>query len=71
MGYTTGEKAEDFIGQTFNNGKLKVVGIEGIRSNVMLFRVTCSICSPDTELYQKGYFTISKSHLKNGRLPCG
>jgi len=66
------QKAEDFIGETFNNGRLRVVGIAGKdKWGISLFKVTCTECSKDPELFPDGYFVSTKSNLKNGRKPCG
>ena len=68
---TKKEKPENFIGKTFNNGKLKVIGIHGKVFHNTTFKVTCEICSPDTELFPLGYFVATKASLKAGRIPCG
>lgn len=65
-------KPEDFIGETFNDGKLKVVGIVGkTKSGNTLYKVTCTECSKDPELFPDGYFVSTKSNLKSGKKPCG
>ena len=69
---TKRQKPEDFIGETFNNGKLKVVGIEGKNKwGTVLFKVTCTECSKDPELFPDGYFVSTKGNLNSGRKPCG
>ena len=65
------EKAEDFIGRTFNDGKLKVIGITGKYRNTTLFKVTCETCLQDPELFPDGYFVSLKGSLVKGALPCG
>lgn len=65
------EKPEDFVGKTFNNGKLTVVGILKRQSKSVLFKVVCTECSKDTELFPLGYFVSSKSDLTSGCIPCG
>lgn len=65
------DKHEDFIGQTFNNGKLKVIAVHGKIGRATVFRVTCDVCSPDTELFPDGYFICTKGNLKAGNKPCG
>lgn len=66
------EKAEDFIGWKSPDGKLEVVGIAGKdKWSVALFKVTCTECSKDKELFPNGYFVSNKSNLKTGRKPCG
>lgn len=65
------EKAEDFIGETFNDGKLKVIGILERRPYGVIYKVTCTECSKDPELFPLGYFTSLKSDLKAGSIPCG
>lgn len=68
---TKKEKPESLIGKTFNNGKLKVVGIHGKSHHNTTFRVVCDVCSKDTELFPFGYFVATKASLKAGRIPCG
>lgn len=65
------QKAEDFIGETFNNGKLKVVGIHSVNKWTTIFKVTCTECSKDPELFPDGYFLARKSNLKSGNVSCG
>jgi hypothetical protein len=66
------QKAEDLIGSTFNNGKLKVIGIEGkTKSFNKIFKVTCTECSKDPELFPLGYFKTTKRKLELGIIPCG
>lgn len=67
------QKPEDFIGETFNNGKLIVVGIADKtgRDGRKLFKVVCTECSKDRELFPDGYFISHKSSLVKGSLPCG
>ena len=46
------EKAEDFIGWKSPDGKLEVVGVIGKnKHNRTLFKVTCTECSKDKEIY--------------------
>lgn len=66
------ETPEDFIGWKSEDGKLKVVGIIGKdKWGVNKYKVTCEVCSLDTELFPEGYFVCSKGELKRGRKPCG
>lgn len=67
------EKPEELIGKFFNNGKLKVVGImeKELRGGPALFKVVCSVCSNDPELFPDGYFLIRKGCLEAGLIPCG
>lgn len=65
------ENSEGFIGKTFNNGNLEIIGVAERKHNNIMFKVICKICSPDKELFPEDYFTISKTHLLNGKLPCG
>lgn len=62
---------DDFIGQTSKDGKLKVIGVAGRYGSHLKYKVTCEICTPDTELFPDGYFTITKGHFLNDRKPCG
>ena len=67
------EKLEDFIGETFNDGKLEVIGIadETGKNGRKLFKVTCTECSKDPELFPNGYFVSYKDDLKRNKKPCG
>lgn len=74
MGYTTGEKAEDFVGWVSPDGNLKVVGIatkDEVKSRSTMFKIECKICSEDLELFPNKYFYARKEHLLNGVKPCG
>ena len=65
-------KAEDFVGWVSPDGKLKVVGIiRKTKGGISIFKVTCTECSKDKELFPDGYFTSSKGHLISGCKPCG
>ena len=64
----------EFIGTTFptpKGGVLEVVGccVERM-GRVALFKVECSICSADVELFPDG-FRGQKSGLVRGKVPCG
>jgi len=65
------QKAEDFIGWISPDGKLEVTGIAGKQGTKTLFKVTCSECSKDPELFPDGYFVSLKQHLVNEQKPCG
>ena len=68
------ETPEDFIGWKSPDGKLEVIGIAGRtgkRNHVALFKVTCTECSKDSELFPDGYFVSNKSNLIRGAKPCG
>lgn len=67
------EKPEDFVGWKSLDGKLEVVGIadERGKNGRKLFKVTCTECSKDKELFPDGYFVSTKGNLKSGRKPCG
>lgn len=67
----TREKPETFVGKTFNNGKLKVIGINGVINRHTMFKVTCEVCSKDKELFPQDYFLSTKGNLEKGKLPCG
>lgn len=64
------EKPEDFIWWKSPDGKLEVVGIAGKLGKDTTFKVTCTECSKDTELFPLGYFVSLKQHLVNGAKPC-
>ena len=66
------QKAEDFIGETFNDGKLKVVGIHSKEPyKAVKFKVICTECSKDKELFPDSYFVSTKGDLEKGAIPCG
>ena len=64
------EKPEDFVGWKSPDGKLEVVGIVGYQNTAALFKVTCTECSKDPELFPDGYFVSTKSNLRLFK-PCG
>ncbi|QDB74103.1 hypothetical protein HWC26_gp190 [Aeromonas phage 2L372X] len=65
------EKPEDLIGWKSLDGRLEVVGIHGKQGTNALFKVTCTECSKDKELFPDGYFIITKRDLVKGKKPCG
>lgn len=65
------QKPEDFIGWRSPDGKLEVIGIAGKRGTNTLFKVTCTECSKDKELFPTGYFVSMKGDLGRRRKPCG
>lgn len=64
------EKPEDFIGWKSEDGKLEVIGIIE-KSKHTKFKVTCTECSKDSELFPDGYFVSQKGNLVDGKKPCG
>lgn len=65
------QKTEDFVGWKSEDGKLEVIGIVK-KSKHTTFKVTCTECSKDKELFPDGYFISTKSNLvNNGSKPCG
>jgi hypothetical protein len=67
------EPAESFVGWVSEDGKLEVIGIAGKdKWRITLFKVICTECSKDKELFPDGYFISTKSNLvNNGNKPCG
>lgn len=67
------EKPEDFIGWKSPDGKLEVIGFadKNGKNGRKLFKVTCTECSKDKELFPDGYFVSTKYDLKDGKRPCG
>ena len=65
------EKGEDLIGWKSEDGKLEVIGIVGKQGKITTFKVTCTECSKDPELFPDGYFISRKGSLINGNKPCG
>lgn len=71
LGYSIGQKSEDFIGWKSDDGNLEVIGLAGKdKFGTQLFKIVCKVCSPDTELFPEGYFISVKKGLKEGRKPC-
>lgn len=68
---TKREKPEDFIGWKSPDEKFEVIGIHGKSYHNTTFKVTCTECSKDPELFPDGYFVSTKWNLKNGKKPCG
>lgn len=64
------QKSEDFIGWKSPDGKLEVIGISGYQKTSALFKVTCTECSEDLELFPASYFISTKGDLLRGRKPC-
>lgn len=60
-------------GATFGKyGHLHIVGWSGTTVNsTKYYVVKCGLCSEDCELFGGGYFKDTKSHLLQGRIPCG
>lgn len=66
------QKAEGFIGWRSPDGKLEVRDVCGKnKHNQTLYKVTCTECSKDKELFPDGYFVSTKGNLVRGRKPCG
>lgn len=64
------DKTNTFIGWKSQDGKLEVIGIAGKQGSAATFKVTCTECSKDKELFPDGYFISTKGNLKNGKKPC-
>ncbi len=67
------EKPEDFVGWKSPDGKIEVIGIadETGKNGRKLFKVICTECSKDKELFPDGYFISTKGNLVYGQKPCG
>ena len=66
------QKAEDFVGWKSDDGLLEAVEIlprEPYRCAT--YKVICTKCSKDKELFPDGYFVSTKGNLVKGRKPCG
>lgn len=71
-GLSLSEKQDSFIGWKSEDGKLEVVGVAGkTRSGHVVYKVTCTECSKDIELFPDRYFTSLKYVLERGSQPCG
>lgn len=62
-------KVDDFIGTTFPTPKGGTITVMS-KLPKNKYMINCSICSKDKELYPDG-FSIGKSNLKSGAVPCG
>lgn len=65
---------DDFVGSIFGEeGQLTVVGWDGERDKggTKLYKIHCTECAEDPELFGGGYFYSTKSNLMLGWLPCG
>ena len=56
----TPQKPEDFIGWKSPDGKLEVIGIIGKQGTNTVYKVTCTECCKDKELFPSGYFVATK-----------
>lgn len=65
------QRAENFIGWKSEDGKLEVIGVAGKQGSITTFKVTCTECSKDPELFPDGYFVSRKGRLVRGQKPCG
>jgi hypothetical protein len=66
------EFSDDFVGSVFGaQGQLEVCARQVKNSPVIKYLVKCTICAKDPELFGEGYFSSTKSHLSNGKYPCG
>ena len=65
------QKPEDFVGWKSPDGKLEVTEIHGKQGRITTFKVTCTDCSKDPELFPDGYFVSTKGNLLKGKKPCG
>lgn len=68
-------KAEDFIGTSIINKKGNVLFILDFhdtkeKSGERKFKVVCSECSKDLELFPEGYFVSTKTNLRANKTPC-
>lgn len=61
----------DFVGWKSSDGFLEVIGIEGRKGHNLYYKVICSSCSKDKELYPVDYFISTKEKLLRGVKPCG
>lgn len=62
---------EDFIGWKSEDGKLEVIGIAGKQGTNTTYKVSCTECSKDKELFPDGCFIVTKGDLVRGQKPCG
>lgn len=66
------EKSKDFIGWKSEDSLLEVVDFYGRDlASRALYKVTCTECSKDPELFPDGHFVTTKANLIRGVKPCG
>lgn len=67
--------ADTFEGHVFGKlGQLTVLPWEGKRSrngSQKLYKAHCTVCAKDPELFGDAIFTVDKTHVRRGQLPCG
>lgn len=61
---------KEFIGWKSEDGLLEVVGVSHKVKTTTYFKVVCSECSKDLELFPDGYFVSTKAKLLEGKKPC-
>ncbi|HDX8431756.1 TPA: hypothetical protein RQN22_001833 [Aeromonas dhakensis] len=67
-------KSEDFIGTKFDTpkgGVLTVISMMKRIDNRVYYKVHCSECAKDPELFGNGIFETCKHSLTRGSFPCG
>lgn len=69
----TEERYDNFIGWKSSDGLLEVIGVHSESKNgkPKMYKVTCTECSKDSELFPEGYFVSTKGNLERNKKPCG
>lgn len=63
---------DDFCGTRFGDqGQLEVVGWYRDKWQIKQYVVHCALCTLDSELHEGGVYSLAKSAIKLGTLPCG
>lgn len=65
------KRPEDFIGWKSKDGKLEVIDIIERKVSNTKYKVVCSECIKDKELFPSGYFISTRQWLRSERKPCG
>ena len=60
-----------YLGLKSNDGLLEVIDVGADKCGGTMLKVTCEVCSKDTELFPEGYFMINLSNFNKGVKPCG
>jgi len=63
---------DEFIGRSFGVGEhLTVVELGSMQGDKKLYKLYCSVCAQDPELFGDGVFEMTKGNILKGAIPCG
>lgn len=61
----------NYVGETYQDGRLIIIGDNGLTYKLKRYYVKCSECSKDPELFGDGIFPAYLDVLRKGGSPCG